>query len=72
MNSAFQLPLAWVRVERPIHVPANIDMLCATTRLVAGAPPMRHALRLAMSAGLLAGNADEQQAAREALAAVEG
>ena len=31
---------------------------------------MRHALRLAMRAGLLSGDADAQRAAREALAAI--
>ena len=65
-------PVAWVRVERPVRGPANIDLLHATARLVAGAPAMRRALHMAMSSGALAGDAEAQQAAREALAVVEG
>ncbi len=65
-------PVAWVRVERPIRGPANIDHLRSTARLVAGAPAMRHALRLALRAGLLAGDAEAERAAREALAGIEG
>ena len=63
-------PVAWVRVERPCRGPANLDHLRRTARLVAGAPAMRHALRLAMRAGLLSGDAEAQRAAGEALAAI--
>jgi len=65
-------PVAWVRVERPMRGPANIELLHAAARLVAGAPAMCHALRLAVNSGALAGDAEAQQAARDALAAVEG